>query len=353
MTVRDDQSRSTDASRRSVGINVHGSAVDLRCGLPGLRQVIADLLGEMIVDGWPDGFAPAEGWIDRYDADVVARSLSSTAKLVAVFTETAELWADGERLWLIDEAWGVCELNLLRRTFRSWVLDQALLDPVRCLEQAVLWPMSQVLIGKNVSLLPASGFIHEGRGILLISPFSAEAELAMLASAGHALISQRWVAIREDPQSASRPMMQRVGMLAEHTAAPQPRSRLSHSNPAQGWVDLYTTYPTAERQARCDAIMVIEPGRRTTPSVRQLTGASSSAAVRRAWPIPDSPMGPKQSQFAGRLAAGSQVFQVELSRDAKALLRLLHQLPTDHAIVRPTALTPRRLPQTASPVRSH
>ncbi len=343
-----------DAGRRSIGLNVHGSAIDLRCALPGLRQVIADAMGEMIVDAWPDGFVPAEGVVDFYNADVVARSMSSSASQCAIYNESAELWRDGERFWLIDETWGVCELNLMRRTFRSWVLDQGQLDPVRCLEQAVLWPMSQVLIAKNVALIPAAAIIHNDRGILLISPFNPEPELSMLHAAGHAVVSQRWVTMREDDSTASRPMLQRVGMPMEVSPLPQPRSRVGvSSSSATLWTDLHSAKSAVTNhmstpnqsavqthvQTRCDAILLVEPGRRTVPSVRQLTGASATAAVKRAWPMPDMLMGPKQSQMAARLAAGSQVFQVELSRDPRALLRLLNQLPTDHGMSRATGRT--------------
>jgi hypothetical protein len=319
-----------DASRRSLRLNVHGHAADVRCTLPGVRQIIADVFSTLCVDGWPEGFHPAEGHIDLYDADVVARHMSSSADRVMHFGDDAELWRDGERCWLIDESWGVCEINLLKRSWRSWVLEQAASEPMRTLERAVLWPMSQLMVSRGMWLVPSASVVHRGRGILILSPFPLEPELSVCVSAGLSIIGQRWTAIREED---GRALLLDMPGRVERAPTPQLRSRPRPGDlhqPQSGrpaWVDLCEDPASRAAYAWCDAVMIIEPGRRPQANLKLLTGASAVASVKRGWPMPDIAPAPKQAQLAGRLGAGVQVAQVELSRDPRALLRMLEQIP--------------------------
>lgn len=318
----------SDAARRVVRLNVHGLAAELRCTLPGIRQMTADLFAPLIVDEWPEGFQPVEGSVEAYDADVVARHISPQAERVATFGDHAELWRDGERCWLIDDAWGLCEINLLKRSWRCWMLPGTDLDPVRGVEQAILWPMSQVLMARGLSLLPAASVVHRGRGVLVLSPFSLEPELSALLDAGHGLIGQRWTACREED---SRPVLLQMPGRVERSPIPQLRSKaravMSIEPMRNEWVDLAATSSTNCRYAWCDAVFLVEPGRRAAAKITPLSGASATASVRRAWPMPDVGHMNRQGQLATRLAQACGVFQVELSRDPKALLRLLDQLP--------------------------
>ncbi len=323
-----------DAARRAVRLNVHGHGVDLRCALPGLRQVIDDVLRTLVVHDWPEGSMPIEGMIETYETDVVARHLSVTADRVCRFGDYAELWRDGERCWLIDEAWGICEINLLKRTWRSWVLPQSQIDPIRTFEQAVLWPMSQVLISRGLAVVPMASVVHRGRGALVLSPFSLEPELSTWVLAGHGLIAQRWTALREE---AGRVLMLNMPGRIERSPIPQLRSRvrttdvLSTILPATDWVDLSIESQSNCHYAWCDLVLVVEPGRRGVASSKPLTGASATAAVRRAWPIPDAGAMQRHAQLAARIGQQIPVFQVELSRDPRALLRLLEQIPINPA----------------------
>lgn len=318
---------STDADRRVLRLNVHGLAAELRCSLPGIRQMIADLLTSLIVDAWPEGFQAVEGTVDAYDADVVARHLSPQADRIAIFGDHAELWRDGERCWLIDDAWGLCEINLLKRSWRSWLLPAGQLDPLRAIEQAILWPMSQVLMARGLSLVPAASVVHRGRGVLLLSPFSLEPELSALLEGGHGLIGQRWTACREED---ARPVLLAMPGRVERSPIPhlrsKPRSLMSIEPMRSEWVDLSSNSTTC-RYAWCDMILLVEPGRRAAAKLTPLSGASATAAVRRAWPMPDIGHMNRQAQFATRLPQTAAIYQVELSRDPIALVRLLEQLP--------------------------
>jgi hypothetical protein len=316
-----------DAARRSLRLNVHGLAVELSCALPGMRQVIDDLLGTLAAPEWPDGFALIEGVVDRFDPDIVARHLSAQAERVASFGDDAELWRDQERCWLIDEAWGVCEVNLLKRTWRTWLLPVAEADPVRAIDHAVFWPMGQILSTRGLSIVPASSVVYRGRGVLILSPFNLEPELSMLALAGHGLISQRWTALREED---GRTVLLNLPGRVERSPVPQLRSRLRielTSSTGPEWMDLATQAATVCPYAWCDAALIIDPGRRATASSKLLTGASAVAALRRAWPVTELTSAQGHAQLARRLVQSAVVCQVELSRDPRALLRLLESIP--------------------------
>jgi hypothetical protein len=329
---RPSQARSQEADRRVVRLNVHGLAVEMSCALPGMRQMIGDLFGALFTQDLPEGFQPVEGSIEAYDADVVARNVSGNADRVAMLGDSAELWRDGERCWLLDDAWGLCEINLLKRSWRSWVLGQCDLDPIRAIEQAVLWPMSQVLMSRGLSLVPAASVVHRGRGVLLLSPFSLEPELTQLTAAGHGMIGQRWTGVREEE---GRCILLRMPGRVERSPIPQLRSKsraILSSTPTQTeWIDLATDAATNCNYAWCEAVFVVEPGRRAASRMTALNGASATAAVRRAWAMPDVSHLNRQAQLATRLGQTCGVFQVELSRDPRALLRLIEQLPADVA----------------------
>ena len=325
----------TLASRPTIRFNVHGLIVELRCALPALRQVLADLLEPLLIAEVPGGFDVIEGEVDPYDADVVARHISPQAQRLAAFGDYAELWRDGERCWLLDDGWGLCEINLLRRSFRSWVLPQTHLPPIRAVEQSILWPMAQVMMSRGVALLPAASVAHRGRGVLVMSPFSLEPELTAILDAGHGLIGQRWTAIREED---GRPLLLSMPGRIERAPTPQLRARAAPSlaiGPSQSeWLDLAAIAPSRCNYSWCDVIFVVEPGRRAVPRLTPLTGASATAAIRRAWPMPDVSPQNRQVQLATRLGQQCRVFQIELSRDPRAVLRLLDDLPTDVTFAR-------------------
>jgi hypothetical protein len=309
-------------------LNVHGFAVDLRSDLPGVRQVVTDWLGSLAESQWPAGTSVIEGLVESYDGDVVARHLSSSAVRLCQFGEQAELWSDGERRFLIDESWGVCEINLLKHSFRSWMLESAQLDPMQAMERAVLWPMSQVLLTRGLATLPATSVVHRGRGILVLCPFNIEPELSLLVGEGHGVIGPRWTSLRGEDQ---RIVLLHVPGKLQRSPIPQLRSRLALTpNPAQSteWIDPVALGATQCNYAWCDVVLLIEPGRRGVASSRLLTGASAAAALKRGWPMPDIGAG-KLAPIISKLSQSSQLFHVELSRDPRDLLRLIESLPVD------------------------
>lgn len=316
--------------RRGLLVNVHGLAVALRCSLPGLRQMMNDLFGELIDKDWPAGFVPIEGSVDSYDPDVVARQISPQAECVSRFGDGAELWRDGERVWLIDESWGICEINLLKSAWKSWMIPEADAEPMRAIEKAILWPMGQILAMRSLAVIQAPSLAHRGRGILVLSPFNLEPELSMYVAAGHGVIGQRWTALRDEN---GRFLMLHLPGRIERSPIPQLRMRMSAESKSaivqDNWFDLTCDSNTRCNYAWCGAVLIVEPGRRAMASLRPITGASATAMLKRAWPIPDVNPSARHAKFATMLSNKVPVFQVELSRDPRALMRLLDQIPTE------------------------
>src|SRR5436305_14062724 len=110
----------TSATRRKLA--VHGPVIELECAVPALEQAIEALLGCFIVPGWPEGFSPVTGSIRPYDPGEVARCISPTARHLARTNDLLDIYEEGERFWLVDDRWGLAEINLLRNQWRSWII---------------------------------------------------------------------------------------------------------------------------------------------------------------------------------------------------------------------------------------
>src|SRR5438067_2422795 len=98
----------------SFRLAVHGLAVEVSCAVAGLPGQIDHYLGTFSVPAWPAGFSPAVGVVRSYDADEIGRCLSSSARRVGGMPDYLELYEENERYWLIDERWGLAEINLLK-----------------------------------------------------------------------------------------------------------------------------------------------------------------------------------------------------------------------------------------------
>src|SRR5438874_1059805 len=123
---------------------IHGLAVDLTCQVPVLNLPIDALLGEFTVGEFPESFTPATGFIRPYDQSVVLRHLSPTATPVPA-PGGMELYEHAERFWLIDDRWGLAEMNVLKGQWQSWILPDPTIDASGVVESALLWPLSQLL----------------------------------------------------------------------------------------------------------------------------------------------------------------------------------------------------------------
>ncbi|HEX8524232.1 MAG TPA: hypothetical protein VF669_18400, partial [Tepidisphaeraceae bacterium] len=140
----------------SYRLAVHGLAVELACEVAGLRPALDHYLGEFAVPDWPDGFARVRGTIRDFDQREVMKCLSPTARRIEG-PDFLELYEENERFWAIDERWGMCEINLIKGMWRSWILPATAVDSIQCTHAAAMWPMAQLLRGRGLHLLPAEG----------------------------------------------------------------------------------------------------------------------------------------------------------------------------------------------------
>jgi hypothetical protein len=306
-------------------LNLHGQAVDIRCSLPGLRQILLDLLRGLAVAELPEGFHPVDARLDEYDDRSVARMVSGNARRICAVGGIAELWGDGERFWMLDESWGICEINLLRRSWRACLLPRALNDPYRTLDHALFWPLSQLLVRNEILLVPGASVIHRGRGVLLLAPFDLEPELHVYARSGRAVISQRWSALRFDE---GKPLLLTTPGRLERFTPPHRGQLRSALGPT--WYDLTGLFGS-KPYAWCDVIVVVDPARRSNPSVRTLRGGTGSDTLRTAWPVPEVMPGHASGRLLGALAHHATIVRAEFSRDASQLQSLLSRIEPSRA----------------------
>ena len=322
-------SNQTTATRRKYA--VHGLAVELVSEVPLVQQEAEAWLWPFAVDALPDGIVCTGGQIRQYDAGEVMRHLSPTAVPVATPGQLLELYQEGERFWLVDDRWGLCEINVMRGTWRSWILPQPTLDPVRVAEMAVMWPMAQLLRPRGLYLLPAAAAVRRGYGVLVLSPFNIEGELRALVELGYGLIGQRWVAVREEGGR-----IELLGMPGQIEREASPRLRDASLGPASRWVDLTSEYcDIARPHAFCDAVIVVEPSRRPTAHVTEVADQRATDAIRRAWPITELHPFRKYGQLPLKLSNACRCWSAQLSRRPEDLLVLLDsiQSPECTAIV--------------------
>jgi len=197
---------------------VHGLAVDLRSEVPLLDLPIRQAFGEFVVSDWPERFTPIGGSIRPYEQSAVMRHISPTAAPVATGSPAMELYEEGERFWVVDDRWGLAEINLLKGRWQSWILPEPSMDSVRIVEQAVRWPMAQLLRSRGLTMLPAVAVARGRFGLLMISPFAIERELAALIRAGYKIVGQQWTALREED---GRVAMLHLPGLVERVAPPR------------------------------------------------------------------------------------------------------------------------------------
>ncbi len=307
---------------------VHGLAVELENHVPGIEPALKQVLSDFRVNELPEGFSATVGEIRRYEVAEVQRHVSARAVAVPQARAMLELYRDGENYWLLDERWGLTEINLLRGRWTSWMLANPLIDPLRAMEQAVLWPLAQLLRPRGLYLVPAVSVVRDGFAVLILSPFSLEPELEAMVRAGYRIIGQRWTALREED---GRVAMLHVPGMIERNQPPRTRSR---QTPAQGpmdplanWVDLMGVYlGTRQNHAFCDAVLLAEPGRRLHPHLRELNHVTAMNVLRRNWPIVELNPQRRSGQLPVRLAQHCRVAELQLSRKASDLLMLLDSL---------------------------
>jgi hypothetical protein len=303
---------------------LHGSAIGISSAVPALAGQIEHLFGDFRVAQWPQRTVPVTGTIWPYEQSHVLKHLSQTARRVPTQSDLLELYEDEERFWLVDDRWGIAEMNLMKGQFRSWILPKPAIDETRVAQQAILWPMAQLLRARGIYLVPAASVAFADRSFLMISPFGLEPELTTLIRGGYRIIGQSWTAIREDEGRFSL-----LNMPGEVERPIPPGMRLAGSEAAPTWIDLMREFCGVEQQhGWCDAVLIATAGRRVTASVRPLDRGSAAQVLRGAWPMFELHPSRRHGQLPARLAQKVPCYQLNLSREPRDLLRILGSLPT-------------------------
>lgn len=304
-------------------LSLHGHGIELSARVPSVARVATAILGPLVEPFLPE--APEiRGIVLPYEESDVLRQLSPDAVRLDEPDLLLELYRDprgGERVWLVDGRWGICEINLLKRAWKSWVLPEASIDAVRLFEATVMWPIAQLLRSTGLHVIPAASLGKNGRGVLILSPFDVGPELEAVSSAGVGVIGQRWTALREEPDG-------RVSLLSVPGRTEQARApRLLSEGPMgqAAWVDLAAGHPC--QQAYCELVLLVEPMRRSLAAVTALTAIEAREQLKLLWPIPQLSGGASATvttnQISTTLARTCSVQRVRLSRNGADLARLL------------------------------
>lgn len=298
---------------------IHGLALELRCDLPGVLSEVHTLFHPFEVSAWPEGFTPVVGTVEPFDAACVQRHVSANARRFQSVNQSVELYQDGDRFWLIDDRWGMSEIDLFKGHWRSWLLPHPTADATVCAETAVVWPLAQLLRAKGLHLLPVVSVARNGWGALIFSSFGIEPELSALARNGYQIIGQRWTAVREEDGRVA--MLHIPGWVERQTA---PRLRYRGIEPAVGRLDLHGEFiGSFQHHAFCDVALVTEPCRRPQAHLRELGHSAAINVLKRAWPLVDLRPQRRAGQLPPRLAQSCLCAELQLSRDPRDLLRLL------------------------------
>ena len=157
------------------------------------------------------------------------------------------------------------------------------------------------------------------RAALVLSTFSIEPELSLLARAGFRIVGQNWTALREEGGKIA--MLHLPGSVERLT--PRPPGIVSAHETGTHRVDLNSEYCGSScEMAWCDAVIVIAPGRRPLPHLR-ITQANAVGVLRRSWPIAELHPHRRQGQLPARIAQKCRVFDAQLSRNPQDILSLM------------------------------
>ena len=229
-------------------ISLHGAPIGVSCAVEQLIPQIERILRPFISPHLPANSLLANGTIRPFEEAEVLKHLSVRARRLISGDPSLELYQDCERFWLVDERWGIAEMNLMKAQWRSWVLPASQLDSLHLAEGAMLWPMAQILRPRKLHLVPAASIVRGGWGVLLLCPFSLEPEMTRLIRAGWRVIGQRWTALRE--RDGTIEILQMPGPIEK---AKSLATRRRGTGSAIKWTDLSQEFRGADERKQNDA----------------------------------------------------------------------------------------------------
>ena len=329
-------------------LTFHGSAVEIACACEELVPAIDHLLYPFREASFPDGFVPLRGVIEPYDLDDVLKHLSLKAKPLLRPDQLFELYRDGDRYFRLDDSVGLTMVDLSRRRWQCWLTPEALAgDPIRLIDAAILWPLAQLVSGRELHLLPAVSVARNGFGVMLLSDLPLEPELDALVHGGYQIVGQRWTALREEDNGRIA-MLHLPGHVLAKSTPTGPHAPAMQA--ADRWIDLQAGRPQSiKHHAFCDLILICSLGRREQIRVKPFSWAAAMNTLRRNWPTVDLPPGRRGGKLVSKMASRIRVAELQLSRDPAALLQVIDLLRRTPA---PPHLAPVNVPVASSMVGS-
>jgi len=312
-------------------ISLHGAPIGVSCAVEQLIPQIDRILRPFISQQLPANSGMASGIIRPFEEAEVLRHLSTRARRLMMGDPALEIYQDCERFWLVDERWGIAEMNLMKAQWRSWVLPNCTIDSYHLAEGAMLWPLAQILRPRRLHLVPATSIVRGGWGVLLVCPFSLEPELMRLIKAGWRIIGQRWTALRE--REGTIEMLAIPGPIEK---AKSLATRRRGTGSAIKWLDLTQEFRGCqEKSALCHAVVMADPGRRSSPKFIDLSTPQAQEALRHQWPIADVQAATRCGMLANRLAQLCRCAQMQLSHDPAELVLMLESARTSEPLAAP------------------
>lgn len=298
---------------------IHGPVVDLRSTVWALNESIDVLLGQFAVPGWPERFRSINAVVHPFEDSEVLPRLPQNATPIGRTSDSMDVYEDDDRYWIVDDRWGMCEIDISNNTFHSWVVASPKIDALRVAELAVMWPLAQLLRSRGLHLIQAVSAVRDGFAWLMICPFPIEPELTSMISSGYKIIGQRWTALREEDGRVA--LLQMPGKTERLT---MPRMRVAGDELA-AYVDVTSDHPgSRQHHAFCDAVFVVDHGRRPLALMRDVPGSDSAQLVRDAWPISELHAARRANPMPGIVAEHCPVYSLQLSRITKDMLALVN-----------------------------
>jgi hypothetical protein len=259
---------------------VHGLGVELECTVGALESSLDVFLDDFCIDDFPKGSTPAHGTIHPYNDSEVSPNLCKSAHKIGQLWDEIDIYEDDGRFWIVDDRWGMSHIDPRQNQWQTWIVPEPAIEAMRLVELSVMWPMAQLLRSQGLHLTPAISAVRDGFAVLVICPFGIEPELSAMIDSGYKIIGQRWTALREEDGRIA--MLQMPGRVQRAAIAPRLRDGRDED---KHWIDVTRGYlGSSQNHAFCDAVVIVEPGRRNKAQLREKTPEEAADLLRQKWP---------------------------------------------------------------------
>src|SRR5579872_3018323 len=102
--------------------SLHGAAIRLANSCGTLDEQIRFFLHPFVTTRRTAQLNELHGEICPFDVADVTHSLSQAAGSERRSDDLVEIYSLAEKHWIVDDRWGVCEIDQLKRRWRCWIL---------------------------------------------------------------------------------------------------------------------------------------------------------------------------------------------------------------------------------------